>query len=426
MTFTKRRAARTVALLAAISIAAAVAPATSTLGATKAKAKVKTTPATNFPTLKPPTGAVFTIGMTNTEGVPGLDFPDIRTYAQATANYLNKHGGLGGRKIKIETCVAKGSPETSAACGQELVGKKVDAILLGLDLFPPYATYTAAGIPVFGTLPILPTDNTANALFLGGGNATSMAATAAAAKLHYKAKTVGIVAADNAGANGTTAALQASLDKAGIKYKTVKGGDNETDAGYQGLMREAAKDNPDLLISLYADAGCIGTIRGRAALGIKIPVLTTIICAGRNVRSVVGDDAIGWAFVAAQTDKDTPEKAIIQAILAPQLKVAADKVDVGALGLGTLGVQGMMWLAEHGNRLKAKGTKVVTGPALFSYMKTVKDTVVWPQGAPMECGAVPKYSAFCAFSFPVGEYTKGGENITIPGLENLNVKEYLP
>ena len=84
-----------------------------------------------------------------------------------------------------------------------------------------------------------------------------------------------------------------------------------------------------------------------------------------------------------------------------------------------------MWLAEHGNRLKAKGTKV-TGPALFSYMKTVKGTVVWPQGAPMECGAVPKYSAICAFTFPVGEYTKGGENITIPGLENVDVKAYLP
>ena len=423
MVFTQRRALRIGSVVAAASLLAgivAVAPARATK-----KAAAKTTPANNFPTLKPPTGPVFTIGMTNTEGVPGLDFPDIRTFAQATANYLNKHGGIGGRKIKVETCVAKGSPETSAACGQELVGKKVDAILLGLDLFPPYATYTAAGIPVFGALPILPTDNTANALFLNGGNATSMAATAATAKTYYKAKTIGIVAADNAGANGTTATLQASLDKAGIKYKTVKGGDNETDAGYQGLMREAAKDNPDLLVSLYADAGCIGTIRGRAALGIKIPVLTTIICAGRNVRTVVGDDAIGWAFVAAQTDRDTPEKAIIQAILAPQLKVAADKVDVGALGLGVLGVQGMMWLAEHSNRLKAKGTKL-TGPALFTYMKGVRDTVVWPNGAPMECGAVPKYSSFCAFSFPVGEYTKGGENITIPGLENLNVKEYLP
>ena len=421
MTPTKRHATRAVAALAAISLAAVAAPRA--LGATKAKAKLS--PATIFPTLKPPTGATFTIGLTNTEGVPGLDFPEIRTFAQASVDYLNKHGGMGGRKVKLETCVAKGSPETSAACGQELIGKKVDMVLLGLDLFPPYATYTAAGIPVVGTLPILPGDYTANALYLGGGNATSMAATAAAAKIHYNAKTVGIVSADNAGANGTSATLELSLDKAGIKHTIVKGGDNETDAGYQGLMREAAKSNPDLLISLYADAGCIGTMRGRAALAIKIPVLTTIICAGRNVRSVVGDDALGWAFVAAQTDKDTAEKVIIQNILASLLKLSPDKVDVGALGLGVLGVQGMMTLAENANRAKAKGTKV-TGPALYSFIKAVRGTRVWPNGAPMECGAVPAYSSVCTFSFPVAEYTKGGENVTIPGLESVSVKEYLP
>jgi ABC-type branched-subunit amino acid transport system substrate-binding protein len=422
MTPKNGRALRVGTLLAAISLSLSVIGSTSVTAAT---AKAKLTPANNFPTLKAPTGAVFTIGMTNTEGVPGLDFPEIRTFAQASVDYINKHGGMGGRKVKLVTCVAKGSPETSAACGQELIGKKVDVVLVGLDLFPPYDTYTAAGIPVIGVLPILPGDYKANALYLGGGNATSMAATAAAAKVHYKAKTVGIVSADNAGANGTAATLQASLDKAGIKYKTVKGGDNETDAGYQGLMREAAKDNPDLLISLYADAGCIGTIRGRAALGIKIPVITTIICAGRNVRSVVGDDALGWAFVAASTDKDTPEKAIMQNTLAKTLKTTPDKVDVGALGLGFLGVQGVMTMAEHANRMKAKGGKV-TGPTLYSFIKAVRGTVVWPTGAPLECGSVPAYSSVCTFSFPVAAYTKGGENVTIPGLENVSVKDFLP
>ena len=75
-------------------------------------------------------------------------------------------------------------------------------VMLGLDLFPDYATYTAADIPVVGVLPILPADYTANALFLTGGNATTMAAMAAVAKDHFQAKKVGIVSADNPGANG--------------------------------------------------------------------------------------------------------------------------------------------------------------------------------------------------------------------------------
>ena len=194
MTPTNRHAVRRVALLAAVAVASSVALIAPAPAATKAKS----TPSNNFPSLKPATGAVFTIGMTNTEGAAGgLDYPEIRTFAQSAVDYLNKRGGMGGRKIKLEACVVKASPETSAACAQELVGKKVDAILLGLDIFPGYATYAAAGIPVFGVLPILPGDYTAKAVLFGGGNATSMAATAAAAKLHYKAKSVGILAADN-------------------------------------------------------------------------------------------------------------------------------------------------------------------------------------------------------------------------------------
>ena len=115
----------------------------------------------------PPTGPEMLVGMVNTEGNPnGLDFPDLRRFAEAAFEYMNAHGGFGGRPVKLETCVAGGTPETSQKCAQELVGKGVELVLLGLDLFPDYATYGAANIPVIGVLPILPPDNTAEALFL--------------------------------------------------------------------------------------------------------------------------------------------------------------------------------------------------------------------------------------------------------------------
>ena len=180
-----------------------------------------------------------------------------------------------------------------------------------------------------------------------------------------------------------------------------------------------------MLISLYGDAGCIGTIRGRASLGIKIPVLSTGICAGANVRAAAGDDLLGWAFPGTQTDKLTPERAIIQAITAPVRKVKPAEIDPTALGLGVLGVVGIMTMAEHANRMKTKKMPV-TAASLFSFFQTVRGTVVWPQGAKLECGAVPTYPAVCAFSFPVGEYTKDGKITTIPGLESVDVKPYLP
>ncbi len=378
-----------------------------------------------FPTLPPPTGERITIGLVNTEGTPGLDFPEMRLNITGAVDYLNLHGGFGGRPIKLETCTAKGSPETSQACAQELVGKKVEMALLGLDLFPDYSTYTAANVPVVGVLPILPPDYKANALFLTGGNATLGGAMAAVAKDHFHAKTVAIISSDNPGSNSSEASLTAALDVAGIAHTTVKGGDNETDAGYQGLMRSAAKGNPDLLVSLYSDAGCIGAIRGRAALRITVPVLTTGICSSRKVLDVVGDDAVGWVFTGVQTQQETPELAVLKEILAPVLKVPADKVDSAALGLGALALFEIMSLAVYANMLQADG-KAVTGASVFAFLGSTKGLKLWPGQGSIDCGSSPKYPTICSFTFPFAEYKAGGEVRTIPGLTAVSSREYLP
>ena len=382
-------------------------------------------PSSAFPDLGPATGKPIVVGLVNSEGSPGLDFPDIRIYAQASADYLNQHGGYGGRPIQFEHCAVKGSPETSQQCAQELAGKGVELVMLGLDLFPDYATYEAANIPVIGVLPILPGDYTAKALFLTGGNATTTAIMTAVIKDHFKATTVGIVSADNPGANGTEAALVASLDVAGVAHITVKGGDNETDAGYQGLMREAAKDNPDVLVSLYADAGCIGTIRGRAALGITIPVITTSICADKDVIAQVGDDALGWNFVGIQTQKDTPELHIVQEALAPAIGVAPEEVDATALGLGGLGMIQTFSLAYYADLMAADGQDV-TGQSLYDYLGSTKGLTIWPNGAEIACGSSEKYPTICSFTFPVAEYVAGGSVATVEGLEAVSGLAYLP
>ncbi len=269
-----------------------------------------------FLSLPAPDGEPIIVGMVNTEGSPGLDFPEISESTRAAVDFLNEHGGIGGRPIEFEVCTAAGSPETSQACSQELAGKDVEIVMLGLDLFPGYDTFTASNIPVTGILPILPGDYTANALFLGGGNTTTTSAMAAFAQQNFGATTAGIVSADNDGANGTEADLKKALDAVGITYVSIKGGDNETDAGFQGLMAQATADDPDVLFSLYADAGCIGTMRGRVSLGIETPVITTAICSSAEVIDVVGDDAVGWYFIGASTEESgTPEADDLQAIL---------------------------------------------------------------------------------------------------------------
>ncbi len=378
-----------------------------------------------FPDLGPPTGEPIKVALVNTEGTPGLDFPDIREDVTGAVDYLNQHGGMGGRPIELINCKVAGSPETSQACAQEVVGKNVELVLLGLDLFPDYATYTAADIPVVGVLPILPGDYTANALFLTGGNATVGAAMAAVAKEHFNAKTVGIVSSDNAGANASEAALTASLDIAGIAHTTVKGGDNETDAGYQGLMRQAADANPDLLVSLYSDAGCIGTMRGRAALGITIPVLTTGICSAKDTIDQVGDDAVGWVFTGVATAEETPTSDILREIMGNVLGVAPADVDPTSLGLGGLGLFLIMSMAEYANRMDADGTDV-TGAALYTYLQETTGLTLWPGDGEIACGYSEKYPSICSFTFPFAEYKAGGLIETIPGLEAVSSVDFLP
>ena len=375
----------------------------------------------DFQSLGPAAGDPIVIGMVNTEGTPGLDFPEMRTDTDLAVTNLNEHGGMGGRPVQIEHCAAAGSPETSQACAQELSGKGVDFVMLGLDLFPGYETFAASGIPVFGALPILPPDYTAEALFLTGGNATTMAAIAALAVEHYRASTVGVISADSAGGNSSEAALTGALDKAGLSYVSIKGGAVETDAGFQGLIREANSDEPDVLVSLYDDAGCIGAVRGRVLLGIDTPMISTAICGSADVIDVVGDDAIGWNYVGVGSPAGTPASEAFAELLQPEYGEASST----SLGLGALGIGQMMTLARVANAVAAEGGEV-TGQAIYDRLSTSTDLQNFPNDNVLSCGLSESYPSVCSFQFPIGEYLAGGEIRTVPGFEAISVVDYLP
>jgi branched-chain amino acid transport system substrate-binding protein len=373
-----------------------------------------------FDSLGPATGEPIVLGMVNTEGPAGLDFPEMRTDTDQAVAYLNEHGGFGGRPVVVEHCTAAGSPESSQECAQELAGMEVELTMLGLDLFPGYDTFAASEIPVVGALPILPADYSADALFITGGNATTMAAMVALAVEHFDAQTVGIISADNPGANGSEQSLKDSLDKAGITYKSVKGGDNETDAGFQGLMREANSENPDILVSLYADAGCIGTMRGRVSLGIDTPTVSTGICGSAEVIEVVGDDALGWYFVGAGGPDDTPSQLVFQEIIEPVYGTEGS-----GLGLGALAIQQVMSLANVANQVAANGDEV-TGQSVYDLLGTTTDILHFPSDSPLVCNTSEGYPSVCNFNFPIGRYVEGGEIETVPGFESKSTVDYLP
>lgn len=372
-----------------------------------------------------PAGTPFRLGLVNTEGVPGLDFPEIRQYIEAAVAYLNQHGGFGGRPVELVSCVAAGSPESSQTCAQELVAKNVELVLLGFDLFAQYATYAAAGVPVIGALPILPPDYQADALFVTGGNLTVTAAMAGVVVEHFGASKVAVLSADDVGSNSTEASFVAALDALGVDHVSVKGAVNETDAGFQGLVRQADRQGAGLLVSLYGGDGCLGMMRGRQTLGVATPVLSTSACAGASVLDQAGDAAEGWVFAGAGENTDSPDDLLIRTMLAPALGVSPDEVDTGSLGLGILGLIGVMSLAKFAHLIADDGGEV-NATALFEFMRADQGIDFWPSGPPKACGAAPDYVSICSFEFPVATYVAGQGLRALPGLESISALDYLP
>jgi branched-chain amino acid transport system substrate-binding protein len=371
---------------------------------------------------KAATGEPFTIGVVNIEGAPSFDFPEFTDGFDAAAKYVNEHGGLAGRPIKIEECIAQGTPESSQQCAQELASKKVELALIGLDIFTDYKTFSAAGIPVIGSVPILPGDYTADAIYLTGGNLSAMSAIAKVAQTDVKAKSVGIISTDNAAGNAAVAILEPALKNAGISFKTVKGGDNETDAGYQGLVRQANEGNPDALISLYAGPGCVGTIRARKSLGITVPALTTGLCRSKDVIDVVGDDADGWIFA---TGDDTGEfMQTMKQSVADLKKIKADEVNTG--GFTTIGYVVMLTMADAANKVAGSDPTALTGKAIYDEMKTSTDNALAGGTQKYQCGQESKYPSVCTFGLQFSTYKAGGKLEPVEGGDFISGQDLLP
>lgn len=424
---TRRNLTSSAALIAALALTAAACSgdddnnpsADDTTAATGAEPDTETTVAGEAAT-----GAPFTIGVVNIEGAPTFDFPEFTDGFDSAAKHVNERlGGAGGRPIEIEECTAQGTPESSQQCAQELASKDVELVLVGLDIFTDYATFAAAGIPVVGSIPILPNDYSAEAVYLTGGNLGVMTAITAIAKNELGAEKVGIVSSDNPAGNAGSDILEDALTAAGIDYNIVKGGDNETDAGYQGLMRQANEGDPDALISLYAGPGCIGTIRARTALGIDTPVISTGLCRNKDVIDVVGDEAVGWIF--ATGDDSGEQFDVMTQAIADFKGIEPDEVNTG--GFTVIGFLQLMTMFEAANDVaEANGADALTGLAVYEEMKNSTDRKLWPGTQPYECGQEPDYPSICTFGIQFSEYLPGGELELLADGEFVDGKEYLP
>ncbi|MEZ5218014.1 MAG: ABC transporter substrate-binding protein [Ilumatobacteraceae bacterium] len=371
-------------------------------------------------TVAAPTGEPFVIGVVNTEGAPGLDFPEFTTAFEAAAEHINRDlGGFKGRPVQLQPCIAKGSPESSQACAQELAEQQVDLVMLGIDIFVAYPTYAAAGIPVIGAVPVLPTDYTADAVFITAGNLVVQGSTANAITSpdYLGLKRVAVITNDSAQLASALGVLTPALEKGGATVTVVTGGQTETDAGYLSLMQEAADSDPEAIVSLYGETGCVALMRARRDLGITAPVFSNTSCLSKRVTDAAGDAAIGWYFAGA-TGEDNPDDDVVRRYVSEI--TGGDPADVDLNGFTTVGWGELISIWASADSLDGE----VSGPAIIEAFRAGRGTQLG-NGDPAPCGQVEAYKSVCTFSIPFAQFTAPGAAPAFGG-EMISAVELLP
>ncbi|MEU7322178.1 ABC transporter substrate-binding protein [Streptomyces griseoviridis] len=85
-------------------------------------------------------------------GTSGTNKPGMPAFAQAYARWVNAHGGLGGRTLKVLTCNERNDSVAAAKCARDAVKRNVVAVVGSYSLYGDsyLPTLEGAGIPYIG------------------------------------------------------------------------------------------------------------------------------------------------------------------------------------------------------------------------------------------------------------------------------------
>ena len=248
----------------------------------------------------PATGPPVVVGLINQEDAPVGSFPEVRRSAEAAVRYVNEElGGVDGRPLKLETCTTRGTPESSQACANQLVGKQPVAVLGGIDLGAAASLpiLAKAGIPYVGGSPTLAEElNSPAAFMLAGGTVADLLGQADYALNTLKFKRVAAVYVDLPGL--LTTVVQASDVVLRLKGATsVKTVAEKADAAdFTVALTSANNSNPDVIFVVFPAQSCARIMQARQALGIKAKMFYPGACAARSVVDAAGAGADGAHF----------------------------------------------------------------------------------------------------------------------------------
>ncbi len=243
------------------------------------------------------------MGLINQEDAPIGSFPEVRRSAEAAVRYVNEElGGVDGRPLQLEACTTKGTPESSQACANQLVGRQPVAVMGGIDLGAAASLpiLQRAGIPYVGGSPTLAEELNSPASFMfAGGTVADLLGQADYALNTLKVKRVAAVYVDLPGL--LTTVVQAADVVLRVKGATsVKTVAEKADAAdFTTALTSAAKSDPDVIFVVFPAQSCARIMQARQALGIKARMFYPSACAAQSVVDAAGSGAEDAFFGSA-------------------------------------------------------------------------------------------------------------------------------
>ena len=280
-----------------VAVAAATAVLTASCAASKSTNQTGGSPAHHTASENRATGQPIEIGYVNDESGP-LAVPYITYGTQAGVSYVNAHGGVNGRPIKLLTCAADGSPEKSIACANQFVQAKVPAVLEGVDIGADamLPILKSAGIPLVGGLPFSAEASTSPHAYFFDSALPALSVAPMTFLGQQGVKSIVYMLGDTPSNRFFDQKLLAPTARAlGIKYKTLFY--NPTAPQWPVLAATAESMHPDLIGTPAAlDPDCVGLFNALKSTGYSGKVFLASCAVGAKQIGARADGVYLYTF----------------------------------------------------------------------------------------------------------------------------------
>ena len=349
------------------------------------------------------TGSPIVIGTINQDTGAAGAFPELTVADKVAVDFINTElNGIDGHPIELITCNTNFNPDLSQSCAQEMVSKRVEAVIGGIDIWGTgITTLENNGIPYVGGIPVSfeAARSKVSFQFSGGiwGAALGMGQYAIE---ELDAKKIAIIYADFPPITDAAELAETVLERHGAEVTLVSV--SAINADMVAALNEAVQSEPDALIALTADTGCKPTMLTAQQIGFKAPIMYTGACAATKIINAVGDAAEGSIFnLEADINRENPDNVLYQAIAARY----GPKYNYEAQGAGTVSFRAVINLYAA---LREIGADNITPEAIIAKFRRAKNVPSF-FGHPYTCDGnqLEGYPSICSPQQTLGKLQNG-------------------